>query len=67
MTTDVNDLASVIWDSLTGSGISICAETDIIEHIRLCIYDPAKTPPPDPQEEGAVVAKAQAQNYPLAP
>ena len=66
MTTDVNDLASVIWASLTRSGMSICSLTDIIAHINLCIYDPAKTPP-DPQEEGAVVAKPQAQNYPIAP
>ena len=45
MTTDVNDLASVIWASLTGSGVCICTETDIIVHMDLCIFEPRKTPP----------------------
>ena len=47
------------WASLTGSGMSVCTETNIIVHMRLCIFDPAKTPPGH-QEEGAVVANPQA-------
>ena len=46
MTTNVNDLASVIWASLTGSGTCICSLTYIAVHIRSCIYKNLHIAPP---------------------
>ena len=49
---NVAESITATWASLTGSGMDICSLTDIIEHIRLCIYDPAKTPPRTPRKRG---------------
>ncbi len=46
MTTNVNDLASVIWASLTGSGTCICSLTNIITHMNPCIYKNLHIAPP---------------------
>ena len=52
MTTNVNDLASVIWASLTGSGTYICSLTNIAVHIRSCIYKNLHMPPQGPNQRG---------------
>ena len=52
MTTNVNDLASVIWASLTGSGTCICSLTNIAVHISSCIYKNLHMPPRGPYIEG---------------
>jgi len=52
------------WASLTGSGMDICSLTYIAVHIRSCIYKNLHIAPPDPQEEGAVVAKAHTHDAP---
>jgi hypothetical protein len=52
------------WASLTGSGMDICSLTDIIKHMNPCIYKNLHIAPPDPQEEGAVVAKAHTHDAP---
>ena len=49
------------WASLTGSGMCICAETDIIVHMDRYIQEPAYTPL-DPHIEGAVVANPNTQD-----
>ena len=64
---NVAECITATWASLTGSGMDICSLTYIAVHIRSCICKNLHIAPPGPQEEGAVVAKAQAQNYPLAP